>query len=84
MAPSVGSWPRNTVPSRSSNRQSCCCARVVTSGQLADPVFGVGHAVDVSGGGMDEPLQRVVTAVEDLPEPGRSNLAAILADVDQG
>ena len=29
-------------------------------------------------------LRRVVTAVEDLPEPGRSNLAAILADVDQG
>lgn len=29
-------------------------------------------------------LRRVMQTVEDLPEPGRSNLAAILADLDQG
>ncbi len=29
-------------------------------------------------------FRRVAAAVEDLPEPARSNLAAILADVDQG
>lgn len=28
-------------------------------------------------------LRRVMQAVEDLPEPGRSNLTAILADLDQ-
>src|SRR5262249_36565610 len=64
MAPSVGSWPRNTVPSRSSSRQSCCCARVVTSGQLADPVFGIRDTVEVGGGRVDEPLQRFVATVE--------------------
>ncbi|MFN4283972.1 MAG: chaperone modulator CbpM [Alphaproteobacteria bacterium] len=29
-------------------------------------------------------FRRVAAAVDDLPEPARSNLAAILADVDQG
>lgn len=28
-------------------------------------------------------MRRIMAAVEDLPEPGRSNLAAILADLDQ-
>ena len=59
-APGVGSWPRNTVPSRSRSKQSCSCARVVTSGELRDPLFGVGHALDVCGCGVDEPLQGFV------------------------
>ena len=56
-APGVGSWPRNTVPSRSRSKQSCSCARVVTSAELRDPLFGVGHALDIGGCGVDEPLQ---------------------------
>src|SRR5258705_8344505 len=56
-APGVGSWPRKTVPSRSSSRQSWSCARVLTSGQLRDPLFGVGDALDIGGPSVDETLQ---------------------------
>ena len=58
--PSVGSCPRNTVPSRSSSRQSCSCTSALTSAQLRDPVFGVGHSLDIGGRGVDEPLQRLI------------------------
>src|SRR6201991_2450581 len=63
-APGVGSWPRKTVPSRSSSRQSWSCARVLTSGELRDPLFGVGGAVDIGGRRVDEPLQSVLVAAK--------------------
>src|SRR5580693_5659203 len=63
-APSVSSWPRNTVPSRSRSRQSYSCASVPTSAELAHSVFGIGDALDVGGRGAQEPLQRLVAAVE--------------------
>src|SRR5258705_10037211 len=63
-APGVGSWPRKTVPSRSSSRQSWSCARVLTSGQLRDTVFGVGDDLDIGGRSVDEPLQCVLVAAK--------------------
>src|ERR1700759_1650768 len=87
-APSVSSWPRNTVPSRSRSRQSYCCASVPTSAKLADPVLGIGAPLDVGGRGVQEPLERLLAAVEreqrlrvgveqpgrDRPGPGRVQL----------
>src|SRR3954465_5085625 len=63
-APVVGSWPRNTVPSRSRSKQSCSCASVVTSAELRDPFFGIGHAVDIGGCGPDEPLKGFFAPLE--------------------
>src|ERR1700758_1062024 len=82
-APSVGDAPRNTVPSRSISRQSCSCARVFISAQLADAIFGVGDAVDVGGRRAQEPLQRLVVTSErqqrvrvGVEQPGRRRALA--------
>src|SRR6195256_1127867 len=63
-APGVGSWTRKTVPSRSRSRQSWSCARVLTLGELRDPLFCVGDALAIGCGGLDEPLQCVLVAAE--------------------
>src|SRR5882757_7416482 len=39
-------------------------ARVFTSGELRDPLFGVGEALGISGRGVDEPLQCVLVAAK--------------------
>src|SRR4051812_38354517 len=63
-APVVGSWPRNTVPSRSRSKQSCSCASVATSAELRDPFLGIGHALDIGGCSLDEPVQGFFALVE--------------------
>src|SRR5271163_1562294 len=63
-APSVSSWPRNTVPSKSRSRQSYSCASVPTSAELADSVLGIGDTLDVGLGGVQEPLHCLRGAVE--------------------
>ena len=78
-APGVGAWPRNTVPSRSRSRQSCCCASVLisvliaggrltggqlTGRQLINPFFGIGIAVKICRRGVHEPLHRIIGAAE--------------------
>src|SRR5947209_3897179 len=63
-APSVGWAPRKTVPSRSTSKQSYCCAMFFISRELADALFGVGDAVDIGSRRAQEPFQRLVIAAE--------------------
>src|SRR5690606_6323898 len=63
-APGVGSCPLNTVPSKSSSRQSWCCATEFTSAELRHPVLGVGGARHIGGRRVQKPLQRLVAAAQ--------------------